>query len=570
MKNLKKVFGILSALLLLGGGVLNFVSCSDDGGDEEKTSYSISIADTDKSVTLKPGDSKTISVETNGTMLKPDAVEGLTVEISNTDKTIKITANSDITEKTEKSVKVELGEDSEKSVTITVTVDPEAEATYDTMNLTLNFAEEIGASKVSVTYWDSSENNPSEDIVGTVESDVANNTATVKLSSQYKGDWGFKFSLVVKNASGEEVAVTVINPWFEYEKDGTATFSVEKYVASSKNMTINFVNLGTVAAGTVKYGSSDTDTSALTSADMVIAEDGASATVSISSDYCNDTSWFYIAEIKVYSDADKTSEITGFEKTYSAANDWQDFASIATVTLTIEDTSVTYSFPYTTETLTVDTANTYTKILPASAFSGKTVKQLIVTVSSETENAWASLSAASTWTEGLYWENCINAEKTITDETFINGVLANGLYMQTSAGDFVVTVNYSEEELVENEVTYSYSENALATKSDYTGTGSFIEIASSAALSAETTVDALKIEVTGVTAADGVTDSWWFTPGYGSTWLNDNKLAYSEGNVYTTVITDASVIAALKENGLYLAALSGLSCTVNVYAGVAQ
>ena len=39
--------------------------------------------------------------------------------------------------------------------------------------------------------------------------------------------------------------------------------------------------------------------------------------------------------------------------------------------------------------------------------------------------------------------------------------------------------------------------------------------------------------------------------------------------MYTTVITDASVIAALKENGLCLAALSGLSFTVNVYVGTA-
>lgn len=564
MKSFKKMFWIISALFIITGAVI-FTSCSNDD-DEDNTpgsqpsAYSISIATADKAITLAPGSTKTISVTKKGSMSKPAAVNGLTVSVSNSENTITITADSSITEKTEKTVKVQLVEDSSKSVTIAVTVDPNADVTYDTMNLQLNFAENIGAKKVTVKYWDSNEENPAENKIGSVDSEVVNNTATVALSKQYSGSWGFKFSLTVKDSSDAEVKVVVTNPWFEFAKDTTKTFTVVKYVAESKDMTINFSNLGTVAAGTVKYGSSQSDLSVLTTSDMVIAADGRSATVSISSDYCNSDGYFYIAEIKVYSDAGKTTEITGFETTYSAENAWQAFASIAAVTLSKENTDETYSFPYTSETITVASDKTYTKILPASAFKDLTIVYLTVKVSSETTDAWASLSGASTWAEATYWSDCINVEKKINTEDFLNAIKTNGLWMESNAGDFIVTVSYSETaDSEENSNTESGETNTgdtnaqeatIATNTEFTMTGAngstwaTDSVLESSAFSDYSNISKI---VVSISFASDLTWGSSFKLVAGSSWLDTGS--WADGAV-TFTVTDSTNISDLISNGV--------------------
>lgn len=430
----------------------------------------------------------------------------------------------------------------------------------ESMNLILNFAEDIGAKSVTVKYWDSNEENPDESKIGSVDSEVVNNKATVALSKEYSGDWGFKFSLTVKDSSDAEVKVVVTNPWFEFAKDTTKTFTVAKYVAESKDMTINFSNLGTVAAGTVKYGSSESDSSVLTNADMVIAADGTSATVSISSDYCNSDGYFYIAEIKVYSDAGKTTEITGFETTYSAENAWQAFASIAAVTLSKENTDVTYSFPYTSETITVDTANTYTKILPASAFKDLTIAYLTVKVSSETTDAWASLSGASTWAETTYWSDCINVEKKINTEDFLNAIKTNGLWMESNAGDFIVTVSYSETaESEENTNTESGETNTgdtnaqeatIATNTEFTMTGAngsswaTDSVLESSAFSDYSNISKI---VVSISFASDLTWGSSFKLVAGSSWLDTGS--WADGAV-TFTVTDSTNISDLISNGV--------------------
>ena len=103
-------------------------------------------------------------------------------------------------------------------------------------------------------------------------------------------------------------------------------------------------------------------------------------------------------------------------------------------------------------------------------------------------------------------------------ETFIAGVLANGLYMETSAGDFTVTVDYSDEVEETPAVTYDYTQ--IGEDAEYEGTGSFIEIASASDLSAIETIESIKIELTDVVAGEDVSegDEWWFTPGQRFVW----------------------------------------------------
>lgn len=437
-----------------------------------------------------------------------------------------------------------------------VVVNGDENTDSESMNLILNFDKDIGAKSVTVKYWDSNEENPDESKIGSVDSEVVNNKATVKLSQQYSGSWGIKFSIVVKNASNEDVEVVVTDPWFAFVKDTTVSFDVTKYVASTKTLNISFSNLGTVAAGMVKYGSKDNDDSALTTADMVISADGASATVSISSDYCNSDGYFYIAEIKLYSDAEKTTEITGFETSYSSKNAWQDFASIATVTLSKENTDETYSFPYTSGTITV-AAEGYTKILPASAFKDLTIAYLTVKVSSETTGAWASLSGASTWAETTYWSDCINVEKKINTEDFLTAIKTNGLWMESNTGDFIVTVSYSETaDSEENTNTESEESNTgdtntqeatIATNTEFTMTGAW---ATDTVLESSAFADYSNISKIVVSISFDSSITWGTSLKLvaGSTWINDT--GSWENSVVTFTVTDSTNISDFISNGV--------------------
>lgn len=555
MKSVKKLLGIFTIMLLIGGGVLNLVSCSDDDDDDD-VKYSISASET--SVTLKPGADKTLTVTTNGTMVKPEAVEGLTVEISNPAKTIKITASDSITEKTDKTVTVKLSEDKSKSVTIAVTVDPNAETTYDKMNLTLNFAENIGASSVTVKYWDSGENDPADDIVGEVTADVTNNTATVELSEQYKGSWGYKISLIVKDSSDNEVKVQVDgNAYFEYKKDETVTLSVIKYVATTKDMTINFSNLGTVVVGTVKYGSSDTDTSLQTTANMVI--NGTSATVEISSDYCNGDNYFYIAEIKLYLDADKATEITDFDIAYSdgtASTAWQAFANIAKVTLSPKTTSKTFTIKFSGFTIAggsvtgLKVSNTWYETI-TEWVDGTTLTPTVTVAEDGTKATFEIAAADLTADKEFYvdWTSAVIKDKDGKEITISSG--------NTNAKEEGTWYSYSEVDETKWSVTF------VVDGDEYTQLGDPIAVSDASTI--KNIVDASKFADLNLTKVKVVvsnlseTDSLWITLATDGKWGNSVEKMQEKG---TVTWADSDVISALQVNGLWIQ--TNGECTVTV------
>ena len=311
-------------------------SCSDDGGDE-KTTYSISVAEADKSITLAPGASKTINVTTTGTMVKPSTIEGLTVDIDNSAKTIKISASDTITEKTEKSVTVKLSEDESKFVTIAVTVDPETVAEYDTMTLKLTFAEEIGAHKVELVYWQSDDNDKLNGSK-TETADVAENAVTFTLSKEYSSGWGFNAFIKVLNSDGTDISDTIElgsfatddsavitgaggtyeKFWFAFTKDTTITNSCTKAEEKAEEtMTLNMTFDEALSAAKVKvlYYKADTvyaDIAEGTNAKTETKEISENkASITLSNKYS--TTWGYNAKFTLYKSDD--TEISAWKAT---------------------------------------------------------------------------------------------------------------------------------------------------------------------------------------------------------------------------------------------------------------
>ena len=296
---------------------------------------------------------------------------------------------------------------------------------------------------------------------------AAGTTATAYLQKSYAfGDelWFNNTVITVKNASGTEIKITYKSgsaDYFMYNAAGHI-INITKYSSEAKLLSIAFTNLSGVKAGTVTYGPSDKEEekATLKTVDMNIAADGASATAPISPDNCQANGWFYIAEVKVYSDTAKTTAIA--VDTISYATDggkpWMGVNDMKAVTLS-KDAEEIITFPY-TKTVTVASEG-YSKIVPANAFKDKTIAYLSVKITSETEGAWASLSGANAWGQATYQSGCINTTTNIDSADFLTAVKANGLYIDSSVGTFTVEVSYSETPAVGNpmKVVLSFAED---------------------------------------------------------------------------------------------------------------
>lgn len=332
---IKKFFGILTSFLLVIAG-LNFVSCSDY--DDDGSSFSISVSRADKEITLAPGAEKTISVTTNGTMLKPASTDEsvATATLDNSAKTITIKAASTITETKTAEITVKLNEDNSKSVTINVTVN------LETYKITLMLSDELAevASTISVYAEGKEDSEETAALYQTVEATytAGEKTATASLDTAKANSYNYfnNIKVTVKDKDGNEVK-TVANPThFDYSESETRVIELSKYKASTNTVLFKFSELD-VKAGTLTYGSSDSDENVLTTVDLTVDSENASATAEISLDYCNTSSYYYISKITLYSDAEKTTEITDTEVSCSDTkkDGWHNFAT--------QDLTITFS-----------------------------------------------------------------------------------------------------------------------------------------------------------------------------------------------------------------------------------
>ena len=416
MKSFKKMFWIVSALFVLTGAGI-FTSCSNDDDEDNTTptsqpsAYSISITNADKAITLAPGGTKKISVTKNGSMGKPAAVEGLTVTVSNSESTITITADSSITEKTEKTVKVTLVEDASKAVTIAVSVEPTAPVTIDAYDLTLTLDSTVASSAASITvYAEGKEDNvdcpENKKQTVTAEYTAGATTAIAKLDKAKANEWKYFNNIVVtvKDASDNEIPIEYTPVYFDYSNTEFSGITISAK-STSKTFTINFEGF-TVVGGSVSglkvsntwYSSSAEwqDGTTLTPA-VTVAADGKSATFNISSsDLVAGKNEFYIdwssVEVK-----DSSGTPIAINSGNSETNKWYSYSG-AEWSNTLEVVNSTSATPVSSDSLTITTEETY---------------QLVVSYDSikNYSTVYITLAAITAWGNGSYDLPCLGTSE---------------------------------------------------------------------------------------------------------------------------------------------------------------
>ena len=589
-----RLLAILAGFAML----FSFASCSNDDESSSDTSgggLSISVADADKSITLSPGATKVISVTANGTFQASSSNAKITATASNSAKTVTIVAADSITEETNATVALTLNDDTSKKVTIAVKVDPNAEKVYDTMTLKLTFAEEIGAAKVKVEYWqgdDSTKTNGSE----TLESAVTNNTAKFTLSKKYANQWDwFNGAVTVFDANNADITDTVAlgafatddtaditeaggtcaKIWFKFTKDATITSACTKAsakVEETMTMTLNFAEGLNAKKVILSYWNADDSTKK--AADQTETVTNNTVSFTLSNSYASD--WGFNAKITVLnaSEEDITTTIknayndggAGLGAGDDGSKMWFKFVKDATLTVTCTSAS---SYVYAKKTFTL-------------SFSGFTLVGGKIT----------GLKYATKWgSDTPDWDSAIEPEVTVaadgTNATFVvdeekldsskhefyvnfgtfkvvksdeteqtisetSGQGNNGWYDFASATSFGATLTYTEQQGFGASWTQLYS-------AAFAGTGSFVSVVSVADM--PKTITELYVALENM---QGSSD-WWFQINEdGSTWDNF-KASWDESvSGYSITITDSAAIAKFIAGGIYAVTGSGISGTLTI------
>lgn len=421
MRRVKKVLGLISGILLAGAFI---TGCNPDvttgNGNEESDKYSISFEEDISSLSVEAGDSITINVsESTGTWkiagaTVPDSIS-LTSESdeSGSLSSITITGVSVTSSASFTIYPEEAGDDESYDKTISVTVtDP-----YFTFTLTLDddLAEE--ASTIAVTYG-SSQHTGSENADVTYTAGAK--TATVKFEKFVANEWNW-FNNITVNVydSSENLLNTSLdsNNYFQYTDTSFTGYTVSYYVESE--MTVNFTFSDFIAASVkVTYGyDSTTET-----VDGVVADNGASASVKVSSTYANSSGYMQIVELLAY-DSDG-QEISVEMKT---SNSWFAYKS-----------SSSEEFEYALKTAYTEF---YSKSFAAgtidlSELSEVSVSELLIEAK---DCDWSAVTGPDGWwiytTAGdLSWTTDTYYKLSVTDSSTIATLIENGLAISASDG----------------------------------------------------------------------------------------------------------------------------------------
>ena len=521
------------------GGVSFLTSCSD-GGDNNKKSYTISIADEDKSITLASGGSKTISVKTDGTMLAPTTSDDsiATAEISNTAKTITITANAiEGTESKTATITVVLNEDSSQKVEISVTVDPTIEEEYDTMTLTLNLAEGLAQEGdiITVKYGHSESGVDFTTTAATLSEDLTTATATLSKKYAKTNEYGSYFdNTVVTITRGDETIKTAIdgNAYFDFDSENGAALNIIAFVDESMTLSMTFDSeLGATKIDVLyfvadtSYDDLDSSNSTTVSADVT---DNA-ATITLSNAYAS--SWGYNAKFTLYNGSDTISA-------WNVASDDSTFG---------HETKNSQNHYYWAHVKDGTIALTFTKPAAVSASVDYVLLKVgdddaTVTFTADTE---VSIDTTSAIDEAVATASL--SEKTLTIKA-------------VATGETSVTVKDTNGETATVKVYINPKEEWSSTK-DYTATyigdGTYYQILGKDMFKTDLGITSVTIEASDI---EWSTTGWRYLAAHTQlAWsdgetdikiINTDESDTTSGNI---TISDSAVLAKLATSGLYIA-----------------
>lgn len=214
-------------------------------------------------------------------------------------------------------------------------------------------------------------------------------------------------------------------------------------------------------------------------------------------------------------------------------------------------------------------AETPAQIVSAEKLADLSIKSLTIKVInvnySGSDDWWFTACSDVSWSNEakLEWQSGEGTNSlylaTITDAAAIAAYKANGIYIAgTNSATASVSVFYIEGEAEEsgdsgseNSITFDGEPKELVTKSNLENK----------------TISSITIKLSELTYS-GSESSWWISIMTDTSWSNEVKISdkgtWDNNNVtYTT--TDSTEINLYKKNGIFIAALEGLTGTVTVF-----
>lgn len=450
MKIVKKIFGILASFMLIGTLGLTSCSDSDDGGDDETPSSTIT------EVTVNFGEEKEIYIP-GKTACKFDrsAPTGLTVKpVDGNPGYFKIVAaDADSTYEGTVTAYFVNGDADDAYVTVTITVyNPNA-------ILKMTFEESLN-NVTTVTVHYGADNGTYEDVIAEAPAEESS-VWTAKLDKDLGNKWLWynKVFITAKDSNGDTVAIEYVDN-FCYTNESSIIAINVKAAKATKEFTISFDGFS-IAGGSVtglkittskdiwKNDATDSNGNTVKVSEPLVTvnEQGTAATFTIDkANMLNGQNWFQInfANVELKNSSKETVTATS-----GYTNAEFDYAT-ADLTHTYKLVSGT-KYNVKTGTVNIEGNSTYNNIVTASDFSVYTnISSISVSVAftsdatgSDSSNWWLCIGTDSSYVANAVWGEGNVYSCTLTDATSISSLVSNGLSVYGNIVDSDATVTVS-------------------------------------------------------------------------------------------------------------------------------
>lgn len=559
MKNLKKVFGLLSVLFVITGGGI-FTACSDDDDtSEEGTSYSISVDE--ESVTLAPGGTKKLTVTTNGTFTAASDNSKVTAKASNSEKTLTLTADDSLTELATAKVTLKLNEDDSKTATVVVTVDPEAEVVEETYELALSLDDEVAAkaAKIVVNYGADSGTYEDTEAVYTAGEKTA--TAALKLSLANDYGWVNNITVKVYDSSDELIATEIDSNNFDVNVSGK-NIAITAYVSGT--MTVKFSVPAEAGATSIKLHYYPSMNDAATESDGEILTENIvenAATFTLSKDYANSGN-YYNGIVTLYKDSeDITGNVTSLasdDSTFGGTceKSWWAYEADKVTVVTISYSSENWKELVSKDAYSLTGNPAF--VISKDDIKGYTFTALKIEVSGvAAATEWITMTSGEAWSgqlsltkgseadDGTYtWTGTAAAEN-------LASYASNGIGLAGTANDSVKVVIYYLGDFDE-EAHNAVAETAVKTIVDAQtfdfSTASWDNYIEVAGKSLFENLVITQIDVSLVPAE--TLSSGKIAVGVENVWKEDLTWPSEDETAFTASLTSSDIISAIQESGM--------------------
>lgn len=450
MKIVKKIFGILASFMLIGTLGLTSCSDSDDGGDDETPSSTIT------EVTVNFGEEKEIYIpgKTACEFDGPDPA-GLTVKpVDGKPGYFKIVAaDADSTYEGTVTAYFVNGDADDAYVTVTITVyNPNA-------ILKMTFEEEL-SNVTTVTVHYGADNGTYEDVIAEAPAE-GSSVWTAKLDKDLGNEWLWynKVVITAKNSDGVAVAIEYVDN-FCYTNESSIIAINVKAAKATKEFTISFDGFS-IAGGSVtglkittskdiwKNDATDSNGNTVKVSEPLVTvnEQGTAATFTIDkANMLNGQNWFQInfANVELKNSSKETVTATS-----GYTNAEFDYAT-ADLTHTYKLVSGT-KYNVKTGTVNIEGNSTYNNIVTASDFSVYTnISSISVSVAftsdatgSDSDQWWLCIADNSSYVAKAVWGEGNVYSCTLTDTASISSLVSNGLSVYGNIVDSDATVTVS-------------------------------------------------------------------------------------------------------------------------------